>query len=331
MVQQRIEDVFPKKSKPTDGLVWHYTSPEGLAGIVQNHVLWATSAAFLNDEHEFTTGTRYISGKLKEISGKGRRTAKDIDKHFAKRGIDPAEAFILSASWDGDSLTLWRNYAKHTVGYAIGLRPEVHLTPLEVRPGDTHPSPPEGWEPEAIEYEGGEQVVFNPDHPQIAPIARNSGQWVSVVYKGKARRKIVQQQSWSYNLKQTSDQKSLDIYLPWLSDLLLMKNPGFRDEREVRMGYVQVKPEWKFIAFRGTAWGVTPYVKLTTAPETYDIEDADFASALHATGPSKLPISHIRIGPTPYRKAAKRALRQLLDSSGYSDVTILSSKIPYRQ
>ncbi|WP_231511363.1 hypothetical protein [Arthrobacter sp. UNC362MFTsu5.1] len=331
LMDRSIHDFLAKEPKPTEGLVWHYTSPEGLAGILQNNVLWATSAAFLNDTHEFTSGTRHLRRQLRKLSGNDPETNREIDIRVAEREIDPSKAFILSASRDGDSLTLWRNYGKHTVGYAVGLRPDVPLTPLELRKGDAHPTPPEGWEPEMFDTPDGPQLAFDPDRPEITPITHENKQWFEVVYGGEKRMEILRKEAWEFITAKSDTEKRQTIFLPWLSSLLRIKDAGFKDEREVRMGYTTAKPDWKFLAFRGTQWGLTPYIKLTAAADNYDAEDAAWGAAHHAVEAAKLPISHIRIGPTPYRKAAKKALRQLLDMNGYGDVKILSSKTPYRQ
>ncbi|WP_155854567.1 hypothetical protein [Paenarthrobacter nicotinovorans] len=324
-------DFLSKDPKPWDGLVWHYTSPEGLAGILQNNVLWATSAAFLNDTHEFTSGARHLRRQLRKLTGNDPATNREIDTRLAEQEIDPSKAFILSASRDGDSLTLWRNYGKHAVGYAVGLRPDVPLTPLEVQEGDSHPNPPEGWEREMLDTPAGPQLAFDPDRPEVTPITHENEQWFEVVYGGEKRRKILSEEAWEFIAPTPEAQKKRTIILPWLSSLLRIKDAGFRDEREVRMGYTAVQPDWKFLQFRGTQWGLTPYIQLTAAPDDYNAEEAAWGSARHAVKAAKLPISHIRIGPTPYRKAAKKALRQLLDMNGYGEVKILNSKTPYRQ
>lgn len=323
---RELARMFPESPKSSSGLVWHYTSPEGLAGVLQNDVLWATSAAFLNDTHEFTSGIRQLRRQLRSLMNDPAAN-ESIDRHIDELKVDPSGAFILSGSRDGDSLTLWRNYGKHSVGYAIGLRPDVPLTPLQIGDGQTHPQPPPGWEREMMETPHGPQLAFDPDRPEITPLTHKNSHWVRVVYGGGARRKILRKEAWAF-LK--SEPKDAGISLPWLNALLRIKDSGFKDESEVRIGYTSVKPDWRFVAFRSTQWGLTPYIQLTTAPPNYQISDAAWGMARAAKTKAKLPISHIRIGPTPYRSAARKALRQMLDLNGYSQVKILSSKTPYR-
>ena len=46
------------------GLLYHYTTSEGLVGIVSTHSLWATEAAFLNDFSEFSYGEGVIKSAV---------------------------------------------------------------------------------------------------------------------------------------------------------------------------------------------------------------------------------------------------------------------------
>jgi hypothetical protein len=46
---------------------------------------------------------------------------------------------------------------------------------------------------------------------------------------------------------------------------VLFKNPGFEDEREVRVTWT-VNPWWKFVLYRASRFGVTPYVEVGPPP-----------------------------------------------------------------
>jgi len=49
------ETITPKQMPPR-GLLYHYTTADGLKGIIEKNELWATSAYFLNDSAEITYG-----------------------------------------------------------------------------------------------------------------------------------------------------------------------------------------------------------------------------------------------------------------------------------
>jgi hypothetical protein len=54
------------KQKPPEGFLYHYTTADGLKGIIENDELWATSAYFLNDSAEIIYGCRILKEALDE-------------------------------------------------------------------------------------------------------------------------------------------------------------------------------------------------------------------------------------------------------------------------
>ena len=111
----------------------HYTSPEGLKGILSNHELWFSNAKFLNDKTE----TNYIYSILPInpdpydllLDGKFFGYIRNIADSFLKDDtcdiddicISPTDFYIASFSQDEDNLELWNYYTKtpDSVGYNI--------------------------------------------------------------------------------------------------------------------------------------------------------------------------------------------------------------------
>ncbi|WP_345452617.1 hypothetical protein [Arthrobacter gyeryongensis] len=56
-------DLLSSKSWP-EGIVWHYTNAAGLAGIIREKVLWASSTAFMNDQHELRTAAELLQSLI---------------------------------------------------------------------------------------------------------------------------------------------------------------------------------------------------------------------------------------------------------------------------
>lgn len=99
-------------------VVYHYTSPEGLLGILESRKLWFTECSVLNDRSE----GQYIFQKTKELLLKGQYNEHYID--FVLKALDnkpTSKCFICSFSRSDDCLPLWRNYTKSSnyAGYNI--------------------------------------------------------------------------------------------------------------------------------------------------------------------------------------------------------------------
>src|SRR3954453_11953836 len=54
--------------KTDPGVVWHYTDGSGLLSILRHDVLWATSAAFLNDKNEVALGGQRMAERICQLA-----------------------------------------------------------------------------------------------------------------------------------------------------------------------------------------------------------------------------------------------------------------------
>jgi hypothetical protein len=98
----------------------HYTDGRGLLGIVENHVLWASRAQFLNDHrelrHAFDLARSLLAGpQFRDYAG-----AQIWDEHLATS--DPiSHVYVASLTANGDDLSQWRAYGRTGDSYAVGL------------------------------------------------------------------------------------------------------------------------------------------------------------------------------------------------------------------
>jgi hypothetical protein len=99
-------------------LLWHYTTWEGLHGIITNGELWASHVAYLNDTSEFWHGFELFGERLPE----SERLIKDEILGDARSrnvsGVRPT--YVVSFTEEFDSLAQWRGYAGSSIGFALG-------------------------------------------------------------------------------------------------------------------------------------------------------------------------------------------------------------------
>ena len=323
-------------TKYESGLVWHYTDGAALMNILAKNELWASSAGFMNDTNELLSGSILLRNYFEEQRAVlAEDVMEGLEKYIPEVKERTRHSFVLSASSDGDSLTMWRYYGRDQVSFAIGLDRSERLVPLARLKVDTHPDPPVGYQDdryerdengEIITDEGGPVVIYDPDWLVI-----EGGGWKPVVYKPKEQAKIIADtfEELRKGVVRPSEPGKLTIWLfPYLMNesLDLIKNAGFLDEREERIT-IWPNPDWKFVFHRPGPFGLVPYVKLTSlGGDNDDVNEERFATA-----PGRLPIREIRIGPTPYSSEAIASLKQLLGFHGLHDVEVSYSEIPFRQ
>ena len=128
--------------------VYHYTSAEGLKGILESKSLWATNTEYLNDFREIKEGidtikplreefSEFSQEKLEEIYAKHKGIPlKDIKNKMQNADIDKVNKFLASF-WDAldenelsdiytvsftterDSLNHWLTYGSEQTSYCI--------------------------------------------------------------------------------------------------------------------------------------------------------------------------------------------------------------------
>lgn len=104
-------------------LLYHYTNQQGLIGILQYKLLWATHIHFLNDLKEFWHNLEQTKLALKSrLDG----SVDDYEKYKLQALLDDAasisdtQTYVTSFSARRDSLSLWRGYVGNQPGFALG-------------------------------------------------------------------------------------------------------------------------------------------------------------------------------------------------------------------
>ncbi|MFJ4253740.1 hypothetical protein [Microbacterium sp. NPDC090003] len=124
------------------GLIWHYTSLDVLATILESNCLLATEVSFQNDIRETVTADEALAAALTDLKADATMSAfaysasrllNDLDSgmHLSgstESGLLENSRFIVCASADSDSLYAWRTYGNtSSIGCAIGLDPSATL------------------------------------------------------------------------------------------------------------------------------------------------------------------------------------------------------------
>jgi hypothetical protein len=139
MERKILTEVFAQS--PTIPL-YHYTTQEGLLGIVKTKEIWATHTQYLNDTREYLHALEMVHEEIQVLvvnCSNGERLAilEEMDEDV--RGVDgkgvravDGNVCVSSFSEDRDSLFQWRAYSPAAAGFAIGI-PGQHLQNLAAK------------------------------------------------------------------------------------------------------------------------------------------------------------------------------------------------------
>lgn len=302
------------------GSVFHYTSAQGLLGIIEEGVLWASEASSLNDTEELNQGWSIIENWLsKQEDSEAISALRDLAR--VPRS-ERSEVLVLSASTDPDDVGQWRSYGAHGRGYVVELDASAPLAALA-----SGPEPP----PEDQGGKPGKRRIQLPSKLWL-------GDWEQVLYSAteveQAMDELVESRdhlvAWTY---QADDETDFDLRRQEVeADVLGMmstlagryKSPGFMGEREYR---VLVSAEWGYrhLHHRAGQYGVVAYAKLTGAP---DVKSRFLYGTKAAT--RSLPIRSVRVGPGLPDENVATVARLLMVNGYVNDVRVAKCRVPLR-
>src|SRR4030067_486611 len=117
MVQNRVkqyESLIKVFADPCRGVIYHYTSAEGLKGIVENNEIWLTNAAFVND----TTECKALQEEKDLFNDDfSNKYVKDNWKDFIRSPDKETDIYMASFSSGKESLGQWRAYGNFRIGF----------------------------------------------------------------------------------------------------------------------------------------------------------------------------------------------------------------------
>jgi hypothetical protein len=130
----RLIDVILLK-RPS-GLIYHYTSQDGLLGILRTKQIWATNAHYQNDSKEFQYALELSRGIISGLSSYGM--PQEEERLFramkgALESIKNLNIFVTSFSEHKDQLSQWRGYCPVGSGFAIGFDFDQIKTSIEAQ------------------------------------------------------------------------------------------------------------------------------------------------------------------------------------------------------
>jgi hypothetical protein len=284
-----------EKSVPE--ILYHYTTQEGLLGILKEKVLWATNVHFLNDQSEFIYATdmllrqvepEYERYKLKlnalrkalvpineQLAIERTKINEIIIKYYISSKIP---IYVASFSKEGDQLGQWRGYCHNENGYSVGfdyakLRELASEQKFSLVP---------------CVYEESEQKSI------LSPLVSAVLKSLMIIDEAEESKKE-EDNEWVMNVWMTAP---------------TIKNEAFKEESEWRLVSEAYGTKEGRMAFRPGKSMIIPYINFSLG--------------------SELPIKEIIVGPTPDAGLSKKSISILKLAHNLKDAEIKISKVPYR-
>lgn len=296
---KRTVDALSAAAPPN--VLYHYTSAEGLLGIVESGLLHFTHAFFMNDQSELLYGRDLVVDVLQreifKVADRRKRllmsACLDIFADMQQAGaMDSYHCYLACFCEDGNLLSQRRAYGDTRQGYAVGFLTDQLLVGPDV------------LQLRRVRYHRGEQeALINAavDRCFTACLGR-----MARVHDRKARHEVFGAYVFAISV-------AIATLLPQL------KHPMFAEEKEWRLIALfldsQSQPNVKFRRGRSS---VVPYSPINL---TKDREGAT----------NHLPIASVTHAPCAEPEIVKRSIRMLLAAHGYGDeVPVVGSDIPLR-
>ncbi len=305
---KHLEKLIQAFSEPYRGTVYHYTSADGISGIIDKHEIWMSNTAFMNDTTELKELEKATGIKDSDF------TNDAVKEEWRGRGAQAGsyernQYYMASFSRKKDSLEQWRAYGNFCIGFDAGklaiIRRKIFLyeclyTEDELRE----------W---ILAEEKIPEWTSLPDEDQRNNAAYNLLYVASMKYKNKCfgteeeiRLVATSYHNWGYLTSPGMHEDDLPIHfrphrlygfpVPYLKFFIE------RESNNRPQGTKETETQWKERKLKEEA----------------------------AKQRELLPITEVIVGPMAHQKEAKTACEILLSQRGYKQVTVTVSEIPYR-
>lgn len=289
-----IQDITSKlySDSPQERL-YHYTSFNGLLGIVQSGALWASDIRYMNDSAELKHTADLIRTEVTRRIRAGHAKPDLLNQFLdwvTHRITNGHMLFAASFRSNGNLLSQWRGYSRLGKGVSIGFNPEYILGCAELQ-----------------SFQIG-KCVYNCEHQEYL-----ISQIIDVV-------EILAEQHDVDSSDVVTTSSYHAVFQLIESDLLriaaILKHPSFREEEEWRIVSPVITDYVKApVLFREGASMLVPYIEFKLTAR----EDVPIA------------LEHLFLGPTPNITISMNSLAMFLAKNGIQpEKGITYCQIPFR-
>lgn len=286
--------------EPQTPHVYHYTSIDGLLGILDSRVLRATDVTYMNDTSEYSYACGIAEQVISKLKGELPGLAGFAQPPWAVHTSQGGKVYAACFCETGDLLSQWRAYSDRGVGYAIEF-PLERLSAMIDRAC--------GWAAIGrVYYDEDEQkeiltrVARTALEARVSDAEDEAPTTLNELMEDTPDKLLDRDRLLAFHRVINNFVISLSTTLPFL------KSPAFYQEQEWRISVMAAGLSEKFRPSNGL---LIPYSEIPLGEP-----------------PQQLPITRIMIGPNPHPRQAEDSLKRFLESKGLSYIQVDVSPIP---
>jgi hypothetical protein len=287
-----METIQRVLSKSPPEILYHYTSQDGLLGVVQSKTIWASKIQYLSDSQEFALALDLARHALE------RRRSADLSSSETElvtrmtADIERKERVnicVCSFSEEGDLLSQWRAYCSPGPGFSLGFKSGT-LRSLADRQNFF-------LAPCVYDWRIQDQIVEELIEETISAFSLEESKTNASGQESES----IEKASWSFATK-------LATYAP------LIKHLSFSKEKEWRLISHHISSSDAKFGYRGGHSMIIPFFKFELVGSYGQFE-----------------IAEVIVGPTPHVELATGAVASLLNSHGVAgEWGVRPCTAPYR-
>jgi Protein of unknown function (DUF2971) len=270
------------------GWLHHYTTADGLLGIVRSKAIFGTHYQFLNDSLELVWGTEVVARHIREYIANAEDHVKEALQQFEGAKIEEHwDVYVTCFCTEDNLLSQWRAYGR-SGGYALAFRQLDLIGLCQARERCLR------------------KVIY--EHSEHDRWIRLALDW----FVQQAKAIILIKDPFA---AESARQEIVNVMWRAICEMCIsFKLDVFKEESEWRAIEFLPRNETNGVNFRSKAGILVPY-------RSFPIEQRQDEKILRA-------LDHVTCGPTLSREDVKWSVILLLRSQGFSDVWVNNSMIP---
>jgi Protein of unknown function (DUF2971) len=311
--QTHSHELVPDPDATLPPELFHYTSIEGLKGILENRCLWCTHFEYLNDSTEVLYGRTLANKVIQERID----TCSELAQAFLHQMFDRHQViyrgiaiYLARLCDDGDLLSQWRSYGSEGGGCAVGFKPRLICAGGK----------PVLQSPQQLGF-GIAKVIYDEEEQRRLALGLVDRVFRKIEeYLEAAAGDLTHEERLLGFMRSTTSPLAEAMLYLLFQMAYRFKHPSFREEHEWRFVYilseVTDEPGLPDVRFRARNGLLIPYIEIPIHNREKDALCFD--------------MTRIRYGPTSKPDLMRKSIEMFLRKAGFKGVAIEGSGIPLR-